>query len=80
MEDSPERTAKYQAMARYLQEQVPWIFETHTMAFVVTHSWMKNYRVHDFAYNRWKYFSVDPVKRDQVRKSFTPISMSELRN
>ena len=79
MEDSPARTAKYQAMARYLQEQVPWIFETHTMAFVVTHSWMKNYRVHDFAYNRWKYFSTPAREREEKRKAFTPLPLSGLR-
>ena len=79
MEDSPERTAKYQAMARYLQEQVPWIFETHTMAFVVTHSWMKNYRVHDFAYNRWKYFSAPVKERQEKRKAFEPLPLSGLR-
>lgn len=79
MEDSPERTKKYQAMARYLQEQVPWIFETHTMAFVVSHSWMKNYRVHDFAYNRWKYFSAPANEREEKRKAFTPLTLSGLR-
>lgn len=79
MEDSPERTAKYEAMARYLQKQVPWIFETHTMAFVVSHSWMTNYRVHDFAYNRWKYFSAPVRQRDEKRKGFTPLPLSGLR-
>ena len=79
MPDSPERTAKYEAMSRYLMDQCPWIFETYTMAFVLKHAWMHNYMPHDFAFNRWKYLSVDPEKRMLDRKNFKPLSMSELR-
>ena len=80
MEDSPERVSLSHRMTEYLTEQCPWIFETQPVAYMLTHCWMNYYYPHDFGFNRWKYFSVDPVKRDQVRKSFTPISMSELRN
>lgn len=79
MPDSPERTAKYETMSRYLMQKCPWIFETHTMTFLLVHSWMTNYIPHDFAFNRWKYFSVDGERRNEVRASFTPISMNELR-
>lgn len=79
MPDSPERTEKYRAMSRYLQERCPWIFESHTMAFVVKHSWLHNYRLHDFAFNRWKYLSANDEERRNKRRSFTPLSMSELR-
>ena len=30
---------------------------------------MKNYRVHDFAYNRWKYFSAPANEREKKRKA-----------
>lgn len=80
MPDSPERTEKYEIMSRYLMDVCPWIFETYTVAFVLAHDWMTNYIPHDFAFNRWKYFSVDSAERAQQRASFTPISMSELRN
>lgn len=79
MPDSPERSAKYTAMAEYLAEQCPWIFETHTVAFVLAHDWMTNYIPHDFAFNRWKYFSADAGKRRELRKTFRPVSMGELR-
>lgn len=78
MVDSPERSKKYEAMARYLLTRAPWIFETHTMAFVVTHSWLKNYRIHNFAFNRWKYLSSPSAERVKKRKSFKPLKMSEL--
>lgn len=78
MPDSPVRSKKYDAMARYLLTQAPWIFETHTMAFVVAHSWLKNYRIHNFAFNRWKYLSSPSAERVKKRKSFKPLKMSEL--
>lgn len=79
MPDSPERTAKYEAMSKYLMDRCPWIFETYPVSFVLTHSWMHNYMPHDFGFNRWKYLSVDPAKREESVKSFRPISMKELR-
>ena len=79
MPSSPERTEKYRRMTRRLLEQCPWIFETQPVAYVLTHCWMRNYQPHDFGFNRWKYFSADPELRRQVRRSFTPLSMSELR-
>lgn len=78
MPDSPARSAKYEAMARYLLKRAPWIFETHTMAFVVTHSWLKNYRIHNFTFNRWKYLSAPSRERVEMRKKFKPLKMSEL--
>ncbi len=79
MPSSPERTEKYRRMTRRLLDQCPWIFETQPVAYVLTHCWMRNYQPHDFGFNRWKYFSADPELRRQVRRSFTPLSMSELR-
>lgn len=79
MGDTPERTVKYEKMSRYLLEQCPWIFETYTMAFVLKHAWMHHYTPHDFAFNRWKYFSVDHAERKKMKKSFRPISMNDLR-
>lgn len=80
MADSPERKAKYKAMAQWIADQCPWIFESHTVAFMLTHRWLKHYLMHEFAFNRWKYLSVDPVLREKQKNSFTPLSMKELRN
>ena len=79
MQDTPERAEKYRKMSEYLIDKAPWIFETHTVAFVLTHSWMKNYFPHDFAFNRWKYLSADSKERTEARKNFKPLSMRELR-
>ena len=80
MADSPERREKYEAMARWIADRCPWIFESHTVAFMLTHCWLNHYRMHEFAFNRWKYLSVDPVFREKTKRSFTPLSMKELRN
>lgn len=79
MQDTPERAEKYRKMSEYLIDKAPWIFETHTVAFVLTHSWMKNYFPHDFAFNRWKYLAADSKERTESRKNFKPLSMRELR-
>ena len=79
LEPSPERTAKYRAMTRQIAAQCPWIFETQPVSYMLTHCWMQNYRPHDFGFHRWKYFSVDPQLRREVKKGFTPLSLNELR-
>ena len=79
MEPSPERTEKYRKMTRRITALCPWIFETQPVAYMLTHCWMENYLPHDFGFQRWKYFSVDPALRTKMKKSFTPLSMNELR-
>lgn len=77
--DSPERTEKYRMMADYLRERCPWIFESHTLTFAVKHCWLKHYLAHDFAFNRWKYLSSSVREREEARRLFKPLPMSELR-
>lgn len=79
MPDSPERTQKYAVMNRYLTDQCPWIFESFPMSYLLVHSWLENYSPHDFVLSNWKYLSVDPVKREDARKNFKPLSFSELK-
>lgn len=78
MADSPERTARYQAMARYLVGQMPWIFESQPVSYQLKHVWMENFIPHDFACNRWKYWSIDPDLKAATIRSFRPLSLSEL--
>lgn len=78
MADSPQRTQLYQQMAGYLVEQCPWIFESQPISFQLKHAWLENYYPHDFAFNRWKYWNVDNQMKRQMKKSFKPLSISEL--
>lgn len=79
MADSPERKKKYEEMAKWITNKCPWIFESHPVSFMLKHSWLENHHAHDFAFNRWKYLSVDAPARNRKKAAFTPLSMNELR-
>lgn len=78
MPDSPERTVRYREMVRYLADRAPWVFEGFPIAWQLNHAWLENFRPHDFVFSKWKYLSVDPEKRERVRKTFKPLSFAEL--
>jgi len=78
MPDSPERTARYREMVRYLADRAPWVFEGFPIAWQLNHAWLENLRPHDFVFSKWKYLSVDPEKRERLRKTFKPLSFAEL--
>ncbi len=77
--NSNKRTKLYYKMVGYLQQQCPWIFESHPITFRLTHSWVRNYVPHDFAFCRWKYLAIDHDMRKKQKKMFRPLSMNELR-
>ena len=79
MIDSPERTLLYRQMAQYINDRNAWILEGYPIAFRLTHAWLQNYRPHNFSFARWKYMTIDPVKREADRKAFRPLEMRELR-
>ena len=79
MGPSAERKRIYRELAEMIREKCPWIFESYTVSFQLKHCWLQNVKPHDFAFQRWKYISVDSKKRDQVKASFTPLSLGELR-
>lgn len=79
MGPSAERDLKYLELAEAIREKCPWIFESYTVSFLLKHSWLKNMRPHDFAFQRWKYISVDPQKRAGMKRTFEPLSLKELR-
>lgn len=79
MPDSPERTRKYVEMVKYLGTQCPWIFESFAVSYQLNHAWLENFVPHDFAFSCWKYLSVDPEKRKNMKKKFKPLSFEELR-
>jgi ABC-type transport system substrate-binding protein len=65
MQDSPERTAIYEEMARIIIEDCPWIFEYQTMSFALVHSWVKNFEPHDFPYGMGMYRDIELETRKQ---------------
>ena len=78
MPDSPERTRLYQKMIRYLAEQCVWIYEGFPISYQLNHAWLENFKQHDFGFARWKYLSVNLRKKEELKKSFTPVGLAEL--
>jgi len=76
--EGPERAHRYREMAEYLAEQCVWIIEGVPISYLLCHSWLENYRPHDFSFSRWKYLTVEPAKRDAARSTFRPLSLKEL--
>lgn len=70
MQDSPERTALYEQMARIIVEDSPWIFMYQPMSFAVTHSWVENYIPHDYPYGLAKFQGTDVELREKWLKSY----------
>ena len=66
MQDSPERTAIYEKMARIIVEDAPWVFMYQPMSFALQHSWVENYLPHDYPYGMNKYRRIN----SEVRKSW----------
>ena len=59
MHDSPERTALYRAMAEIVMEDCPWIFDAQPLSYSLTHSWVRNFKAHDFPYGMIKHYYID---------------------
>ena len=79
MPDSPERTALYQAMVRYLIPLVPWIYEGIPVTYQLKYTWLENFLPHDFAFSRWKYLAVRAEERERRRRAFRPLDFRALR-
>lgn len=70
MPDSPERTQLYRKMADMIIEDCPWIFMHHPVSYGLHHTWVRNYKPHDFPYGTLKYRRIDTEKRTQWRSTF----------
>ena len=80
MPDSPERTEKYKKMVKFLADKCVWIFEGYPISYQLNHAWLENFIPHDFGFARWKYLSVSTQRREELKKTFRPVKMSELYN
>jgi len=69
LQDSPERTAKYEAMAHIIVEDCPWIFMYQPMSFALKHDWVENYEPHDFPYGMGKYHRANDTARREWKSA-----------
>ena len=78
MQQSEERTEIYRDMAKYIVDECVWIYDGIPMNYQLTHSFLENFAPHNFNFGTLKYLSVDPEKRDAIKKSFKPMNLKEL--
>ncbi len=70
MQDTPERTAKYEEMAHIIVEDCPWIYMYQPMSFALKHNWVENYLPHDFPYGMDKYRRINSEARQAWRNAY----------
>lgn len=78
MQQSEERTQLYRKMAEYIVNECVWIYDGIPMNYQLTHSFLENYYPHNFNFGTLKYLSVDPKKREELKKSFKPLDFRGL--
>lgn len=66
MQDSPERTALYKELYRYVGEQMPMIYGFHRVGFSLQHGWVKNVKSHEFSSGMTKYYDIDLNKKAEL--------------
>jgi oligopeptide transport system substrate-binding protein len=58
MPDSPERAALYTKMAEMVVDDCVWALVDYPIDFFLYHSWLRNYKPHDFPYANSKFYKV----------------------
>jgi hypothetical protein len=48
-------------------EESPWIFNSHTISFIMHHGWLNNFKQNEVAPDYIQYLRVDPVLRAQKK-------------
>jgi oligopeptide transport system substrate-binding protein len=70
MQDGPDRTKIYRQMSNIVIEDCPWIFTDHPMSYGLHHSWVRNYKPHDFPYGMLKYRKIDDSVRSEWKSAY----------
>jgi len=70
MLDSPERTAKYEKLNKYLAEEVVAMFGVHRQSYILEHGWLKNYHPTDLHHDAVQYLNIDTAKKAELLKNF----------
>lgn len=70
MQDSPERTARYEKLNKYLAEEAVSLFGVHRQAYTLIQGWLKNYRASDLHHDNIQYLNIDTEKKKELLKKF----------
>jgi len=66
--NGPEKQKLIDKMYKILEEEAPWIFGVHRLAFELTNQWFKNYKPHDFDQYSVRYYNVDLEIKNQKKR------------
>lgn len=70
MQDSPERTARYEKLNKFLAEEVVVVFNMHRQAYTLQQGWLRNYRPSDLHHDSYQYLNIDTAKKEELLKKF----------
>lgn len=70
MENSPARQAIIDKMQEILRRDSPWLWGYHPKNYVLQHGWLHNVKSNIMANNKLKYWRVDTVQRDRLRREW----------
>lgn len=70
LQDSPERTAMYEKLNKYLAEEVISLFGVHRQAYTLQQGWLRNYRASDLHHDSVQYLNIDSAKKEELFKKF----------
>lgn len=57
--EGAEKTKIYSQMEQMVKVDCPWLFLHHSLSVTLQHSWLKNYKPHDFPLGLGKYYRVE---------------------
>ena len=70
MQNGDARQAIIDQMVSILREDAPWLWGWHPVTYSLHHSWYKNAKPNLMANNTLKYKRIDPVVREDFRKTW----------
>ena len=70
MANSPARQAIIDRMLEILRYDSPWLWGYHPKNYVLQHGWLSNVKSNVMANNKLKYWRVDAVQRDGLRRTW----------
>jgi ABC-type transport system substrate-binding protein len=70
MENSPARQEIIDRMLEILRRDSPWLWGFHPKSYVLQHGWLQNVKPNIMANNKLKYWRIDSVRRDQLRREW----------
>jgi ABC-type transport system substrate-binding protein len=70
LQDSPERTAMYEKLTKYLAEEVISLFGVHRQAYTLKQGWLQNYHNSDLHHDNVQYLNIDTAKKEELLKKY----------